>query len=610
MERRGPHCWLGRGCGGGLGRGVNRPVAALTHWFGGAAQEQNLAELAVAGPGLDLPAQPVELRAGPAERVVAEQERAASERLLHDILDSMNVSVSLNDREQRFLFMNKQYREFFMDPDGPKAPDGQLALSDIYAADRARTVTELNRKVWDTGEEFLEDRVVTAPDGHENVYRVQKFLLRDEKHAPYAVCSVATDITDRVRAEEERLRIEQKLQQQQRLESLGALAGGIAHDFNNLLVGMLGNAGLALEELPEDSPAHDALVHIESAATRASELTRQMLALSGHGRFHVEPIDLSTLARDTVPLVRSTVPNQTTLRLDLAPGLPAVDADATQLHHVVTNLLLNAAEAMAGHTGAITLRTGTLDLDRLRGVREVVRVGLDATGRAVGEHEGHREGRARGEATAGGHGRGDREVEADRPSAEAFGGPGRRGHERAPRRAGAGAVGGVLDEPGQFEGTRRGAAVGPDPPGHDGVAVDGHRQHDAVVVVHVLADEVHPPRCPDRRERGHREVERVGESGEARVGHGGRAYGPGSGIAEVARRVLGGHGVLEHAAADLGRGDVAGDPGGAQRRGEVDVQVVAGRGAGRVGLLVDPHHVGEGGVEEPVVPRHEVDATH
>ena len=89
------------------------------------------------------------------------------------------------------------------------------------------------------------------------------------------------------------------MQHAQKLESLGVLAGGIAHDFNNLLVSILGNAGLALMELAPESPARHTVQSIETAALRTAELTRQLLAYSGKGKFLIQPLNLSRLVEET-----------------------------------------------------------------------------------------------------------------------------------------------------------------------------------------------------------------------------------------------------------------------------------------------------------------------
>jgi PAS domain S-box-containing protein len=160
---------------------------------------------------------------------------------------------------------------------------------------------------------------------------------------------------------DERRRSEEQLRNAQKLESLGVLAGGIAHDFNNLLVGVLGNAGMALLELPEDSPARQPIRDIEVSAQRAAELTRQMLAYSGRGRVHVEPADLSQVVEEMSQLLRRVISRQAQLSLRLRRGLPAVVADVTQIRQVVMNLITNASDALADGHGTITLETSLVE---------------------------------------------------------------------------------------------------------------------------------------------------------------------------------------------------------------------------------------------------------
>ena len=160
-----------------------------------------------------------------------------------------------------------------------------------------------------------------------------------------------TDITERKRAEEQ-------LRQKQRLEGLGILAGGIAHDFNNLLVGILGNASLALDILGPGTPAGDRLEDLISASERAAALTRQLLAYAGKEQPVTRPIDLSAVVRDLVGLLRSSIPRNVYLTLDLDEALPSVNADATQLQQVIMNLVINAAEAIPNDTpGTVRITT-------------------------------------------------------------------------------------------------------------------------------------------------------------------------------------------------------------------------------------------------------------
>ena len=169
---------------------------------------------------------------------------------------------------------------------------------------------------------------------------------------------LAIDITAQKSAEAARLMLERKLLEGQKLESLGLLAGGIAHDFSNLLSTVLGNAELARLGLTLGQPVEGKLRAIESAAARAADLCRQMLAYAGKGELVVAPADLSALVEEMVPLLRASNSRLDGLRLEFARGLPAVAVDATQIRQIVMNLVLNAADAIPVSRGEIHLTTG------------------------------------------------------------------------------------------------------------------------------------------------------------------------------------------------------------------------------------------------------------
>ncbi len=170
------------------------------------------------------------------------------------------------------------------------------------------------------------------------------------------VCVVARDVTDQVRAES-------ALRQAQKLESLGVLAGGIAHDFNNLLTAILGNLNLAQMNLSAESPVMPYLKKIESTVLRASDLTRQMLAYSGKGRFLVQAVDLGRLVEEMAHLLEVSIPKKVALQALIPHGLPALEADPTQIQQVVMNLVINAAEAIGDQEGTISLTARTAMLD-------------------------------------------------------------------------------------------------------------------------------------------------------------------------------------------------------------------------------------------------------
>ena len=166
--------------------------------------------------------------------------------------------------------------------------------------------------------------------------------------------------TQRERAEREHRYLEAQIQHLQKLESLGVMAGGIAHDFNNLLMPILGQVDLVLGDLPASSPAGERLKRIRAAAARLSELTSKLLAYTGKSALEMRPLDLSQLVREMSELLRMSVSKRVDLEFDLEDGLPAVDADSSQVGQVAMNLVLNASEAMGGESGTVTVRTGLM----------------------------------------------------------------------------------------------------------------------------------------------------------------------------------------------------------------------------------------------------------
>jgi len=166
-----------------------------------------------------------------------------------------------------------------------------------------------------------------------------------------------TDITERKAAEASTQAFERKMQETQKLESLGVLAGGIAHDFNNLLTSILGNTNLAILDTPPDSPLHAHLEPIKRGCLRAAELCKQLLAYSGKGRFVVEKVDLHALLDETTELLRHSISKQCELRFNRTERLPPVEGDVVQLRQVVMNLVINASEAIGPEPGLITVTT-------------------------------------------------------------------------------------------------------------------------------------------------------------------------------------------------------------------------------------------------------------
>ncbi|MDQ7054268.1 MAG: response regulator [candidate division KSB1 bacterium] len=191
---------------------------------------------------------------------------------------------------------------------------------------------------------IMDDEPLQALERIETFFRI--FAIRAEAEL------------ERYIAEQEKLNMEKQLRHIEKLKSLGILAGGIAHDFNNLLVGILGNAELALQEIPDGSPARDILEQIEVAGKRAAELTRQLLAYSGKAKISSRALNLSELIEDMKPLLGISVSKNIQLMLDLKSDLPLIKGDPTQIQQIVMNLITNASEAIGDGSGIISLSTG------------------------------------------------------------------------------------------------------------------------------------------------------------------------------------------------------------------------------------------------------------
>lgn len=276
-------------------------------------------------------------------------------QLFSQVLSNSPNEVLILDRESlEVIGSNRSARERL------ELEKGDCTIFDIFHSTGNKTLHEV---VADFGTEVAEYTMLPG-----EVKRRDGTLVPVELHVqtaqstPPVLTLVLLDISDRVKAQKEKLQIDRRLQQAQKMESLGVLAGGVAHDFNNILMTILGNADLASFNLDPISPAQKNLQEIIRASKRAADLAKQMLAYSGKGAFVIQPLNLSAIVRDMVELLEVSISKNSRLRLQLDPDLPTVLADATQVRQVIMNLITNASEAMADQPGEIDLCTGKTEI--------------------------------------------------------------------------------------------------------------------------------------------------------------------------------------------------------------------------------------------------------
>jgi PAS domain S-box-containing protein len=179
---------------------------------------------------------------------------------------------------------------------------------------------------------------------------------------------VVRDLTDEKQAASVERENEEALRQAQKLESIGVLAGGIAHDFNNLLTGVMGNAGLARRAIQagKTDQAAKLLGDVIAASERAADLTRQLLAYAGKGRFLILPVDLAKLVSEVSTLIRASISKKITLVIDVPDDCPVVEADRAQIQQLFMNLVINGGEAIGDQPGTLTVRVRTEHLSERR----------------------------------------------------------------------------------------------------------------------------------------------------------------------------------------------------------------------------------------------------
>ena len=298
-----------------------------------------------------------------AEKIRIRLEReSAGEARYREIFDNAADVMLTHDLEGKITSLNPAGERLLGWPAGEIAGRG---IADILARDERETTGGLTAPApvlaAENGVLFQLD--LLARDGRRIPVEVSSWTAYEDGR-PIGRQAICRDLTERLRDQAERARLDHKIQETQKIESLGVLAGGVAHDFNNLLTTILGNASLAQMDSPPNAPAQPCLQQIEIAAERAAALCQQMLAYSGQGRFVVKRTDLSALINENTALLHASISRKAVLDLHLAAHLPTTIADVTQLQQMLMSLVVNAGEALGEKAGLITISTGVVQAGR------------------------------------------------------------------------------------------------------------------------------------------------------------------------------------------------------------------------------------------------------
>jgi two-component system, cell cycle sensor histidine kinase and response regulator CckA len=224
-------------------------------------------------------------------------------------------------------------------------------IEDLFPADLAHELTENYRRCLEKGQTIRFDHQLNLPGQNPRYFHSNLIPLRNGGGVITRIIGACIETTDFKRAQEEALA-------KQNLETLGILAGGIAHDFNNVLGGIHATAELIEADLAPGSATLEELQRIKVAASRGSEIVRELMAYAGQDKTYFdELVDISPLIEGMQSLLMVSISKHSALKTDLAVGLPAVSGNAAQIRRVIMNLVINASEAIGHQDGVITIST-------------------------------------------------------------------------------------------------------------------------------------------------------------------------------------------------------------------------------------------------------------
>jgi PAS domain S-box-containing protein len=291
------------------------------------------------------------LEAEMAERHLAAKALRASEAKYRSLIENLEQSVFLKDRELHFIAANKQFCQSLGCDEA--AIVGKTDF-DFFPPDLAEKYRTDDRVVMAEGKRMeLEEQ--NPLDGKLRTVRVVKTPVRDDQGHIIGVLGIFWDVT-----QERALGLQ--LRQAQKMEAIGQLAGGIAHDFNNLLTAIMGNLSLMSTRMPTTDPSREFALAAEQASHRAAHLTKQLLGFSRRTLLCSQPTDIKIAMDEVIDILRRTIDPRIHVEVKAAADVWRVQADPTQLNQVLMNLCLNARDAMP-EGGYLRLESKNMVLD-------------------------------------------------------------------------------------------------------------------------------------------------------------------------------------------------------------------------------------------------------
>lgn len=283
----------------------------------------------------------------------AENELKTSRNFLNSVLDNLPDMVFVKEAENlTFVSLNKVGESFFNAPANKVIGKNDY---DFFIKEDADFFTSTDREVL-ANKNLLDipSEEIQTSFGKRHLH-TKKIPLFDEKNNPIFLLGISRDITNEITAAKEKVELENKLAQSQKMESIGTLAGGIAHDFNNILSSIIGFTELAQLQTDITPGVAKLLDGTLKGADRAKHLVRQILTFSRKNEQDRQPIVLADVVHESITLLKSTLPSSLEIQIEME-SREKIFADPTQMHQVVMNLCTNSYHAMMGNNGTLMLK--------------------------------------------------------------------------------------------------------------------------------------------------------------------------------------------------------------------------------------------------------------
>jgi two-component system, cell cycle sensor histidine kinase and response regulator CckA len=291
--------------------------------------------------------------------------------VFHDISKEYAMRQALLESEERYAAVIKQASEgiYLLNPEtkqvlesndsfkkmiGLAATDTAELVAYDFVAHPREEIDRIIKNVIFQKSFFVGERKYRRRDG--SMFDVEASAKLIKVGGKEVLCVIARDITERKQAEEERERLEARLQQSQKMEAIGTLAGGIAHDFNNILSAIIGYSELLKIELPPDSPAICDINEIIRSGRRAADLVKQILTFSRKTDRALQVIAPHCIVNEVLKMLKATFPSTVTIEAEIDRECGNVLVDPTGLHQIVLNLCTNALQSLPGQKGVIRVR--------------------------------------------------------------------------------------------------------------------------------------------------------------------------------------------------------------------------------------------------------------